>query len=196
MNREGRRAREDAVVTVFSAPDYPPPMEIRGLIGDTKRMIGQHDDLTSLAAIEDYFEEVYWRIGKRGLDEKGILDRFSLSMRGADFAYRSVAQDFRMIESGMVPVIVAVEPSAKDVVDKIRIPEISSGRLARELQPYIVQVPPKAWDLLIRNGHAAFASPDLRGDQFVVMGKTDLYRGDTGLIWEDADYLSVEGSVI
>lgn len=196
VNREGRRARDDSVVTVFRAPGYPPPMEIRGLIGDMKRMIGRHDDLTSLAAIEHYFGEVYWRVGERGLDEKRILERFSLSTRGTDFAYRSVAQDFRLIESGLAPVIADVEQEATKAVEKIGIAEIPSGRLARDLQSYIVQVPPKARDLLIRNGHVAFASPELRGEQFAVLRNKSLYHEDTGLIWEDADYLSMEGSVI
>ena len=195
VNREGKRARDDSTVTVFSAPDYTPPMEIRGLVGDMKRMIHDHDDLTSLAAIEHYFEEVYWRIGEKGLDEKNILGRFSITRRGSDFAYRSVAQDFRMIESGMASVIVAVEEDAKKAVDKIDVPEISSGRLARDLQSYVIQVPPKARDLLIRNGHAVYAAPELRGDQFVVLQSKGLYREDAGLIWEDADYLSVEGSI-
>lgn len=195
VNREGRRSRDESVVTVFSAPDHAPPMEIRGLIGDMKRMIDQHDDLTSLAAIEHYFGEVYWRIGERGLDEKSILDRLALNSRGTDFAYRSVAQDFRMIESGLVPVVVAVEEDAKKIESRIGIAEVSSGRIARDLQSFTVQVPPKARDLLIRNGHVAFASPELRGDQFAVLLNASLYRGNTGLIWEDADYLSVEGAI-
>lgn len=196
VNREGKRQRADSIVTVFSPPDYKPPMEIRALVGDMKRMIGDHDDLASLAAIEHYFEEVYWRVGESGLDGKRILERLAMTARGTDFAYRGVAQDFRMIESGMEPVIVAVEEDAKKAVDKIRIPEISSGRLARELQSYVIQVPPKARDLLIRNGHAVFVAPELRGDQFAVLQSKDLYRGDAGLIWEDAGYLSVEGSLV
>lgn len=195
VNREGRRARDDSTVTVFSSPDYKPPMEIRGLIGDMQRMIRDHDDLTSLAAIEDYFGEVYWRIREKGLDEKKILDRFFLSRQGTNFAYRSVAQDFRMIESGMAPVIVAVEEEAKKAVDKIGVPKISPGGLARELQSYIVQVPPKARDLLVRNSRVVFASPELYGDQFAVLHDKSLYHQDMGLIWENADYLSVEGSM-
>ena len=196
VNREGRRSRDDSTVTVFATPDYKPPQEIRSLAGDMKRVIDKHDDLTSLAAIEDYFGEVYWRVGRQGLDEKGILGRFSCNTCGTDFAYRRVAQDFRVIESGMVPVIVAVEEDARKAVDKIGIAEISSGRLARDLQSFIVQVPPKARDLLIRNGHVVFVAPELRGDQFAVLRNESLYREDTGLIWEDADYLSVEGSVV
>jgi CRISPR-associated endonuclease/helicase Cas3 len=64
------------------------------------------------------------------------------------------------------------------------------------LQSFTVQVPPKARDILLRNGHAAFAAPDLRGDQFAVLRTPGLYRPDVGLLWENADYLAVEDSVI
>lgn len=202
-NREGKRALEDSVVTVFQAPDYKPPAEIAGLIGDMKRMIDKHDDLLSLEAIEDYFGEVYWRMGDR-LDgkekSKAILPRFRFGrfggQPGTDFAFRSVAADFRMIDSTMVPVIVASDDASRKAVDDLGIAGLSSGSLARRLQNYVVQVPPNARDLLLRNGHAAFVRPDLRGDQFAVLRTQSFYRSDVGLLWEDADYLAMDAMVI
>lgn len=196
VNREGRRARQDSIVTIFRATDYKPPHEIAGLIGDMKRIICKHEDLTAPAAIEEYFGEVYWRVGDKGLDEKGILERLSFNAHGTDFRYRSVARDFRMIESGLEPVIVAIDDDARAAVEKLGVEDISSGRLARDLQSHVVLVPPKARDLLIRNGHAAFVEPKLRGDQFAVLMNDSLYKSDVGLIWEDAEYLSLEGSIL
>jgi len=74
-NREGRREIVESIVTIFSAPDFPPPAEIRGLTGDMKRMAGNHADLLSPPALQEYFEEVYWRKGPDGLDRKSILSR-------------------------------------------------------------------------------------------------------------------------
>lgn len=195
VNREGKRPRDESIVKVFTPVGYAPPREIRGLIGDMKRIIGRHEDLTSLAAVEDYFGEVYWRVGEKGLDAKNILDRLIMTRQETNFAYRAISEDFRMIESGLAPVIIAIEEDAEKIVDQLRIEQISSGRLARDLQPYIVQVPPKARDMLIRNGHAAYEQPELRGDQFVVLTSSGLYREDVGLLWEDADYLTTEGSM-
>lgn len=195
-NREGKRARRESIVTVFDPPDYPAPREIRSLISDMKRMIGQHDDLLSLSAIEDYFNEVYWRMGTEGLDSKGILDCFRFSMTGTDFAYRSAAEKFRMIESGMVPVIIPYDARARQAIGELGIDNISSGKLARKLQSCIVQVPPKARALLIANGHVRFEHPDLRGDQFAVLQTQSLYASDVGLLWEDADYLAEENMMI
>jgi len=194
-NREGRNPPQESIVTVFSTPDYKPPHEIVDLIGDMGRMARNHKDLQSLAAIEDYFGEVYWRAGER-LDQKKIFAAFKVGREGTDFAFRSVAETFRMIESTMEPVIVAFDDAAKKAVKELSVEQISSGRIARGLQAYVVQVPPLARALLIRNGHVAFERPDLRGDQFAVLRKDSLYDEKVGLLWEAPEYLAVEDSIV
>lgn len=164
------------------------------------RALANHlDDPQSLAAIRDYFGEVYWRMNER-LDgkskDKAIIPRLRLSDSETDFAFRSIAADFRMIESGMEPVIVARDVPAQKAVNELAIAQISSGRLARELQVYLVQVPPKARQRLIECGHVKFVAPDLRADQFAVLQTRSLYREDVGLIWEDAEYLAEESLMI
>jgi len=192
-NREGKRAAEDSIVSVFEAPDFPPPPEIRNLTGDLSRIFKDHDDLLSPAAMEDYFGEVYWRVGPQGLDREGILGLLSkVDRTGVHFAYRTAAEKFRMIESGMVPVVIPRDVRSHEAIRLLGVEAISSGRLARELQPYIVQVPPRARARLIANGRARFEHPILRGDQFCVLTDPDLYTPETGLLWEDADYLSTE----
>lgn len=190
-NREGARAREDSVVTVFEPPDHAPPSEIAGLIGDTRRMIEDHGDLQSPAAMEAYFREVFWRVGD-GLDREKIVPRFDMTEAGTDFAFRSAAEDFRMIESGMAPVIVPFDDFAKRKIADLKVRDIPSGALARALQPYIVQVPPRDRERLIAAGRAVFEAPDLRGDQFAVLIKDELYDSELGLIWEDAETLSID----
>jgi CRISPR-associated endonuclease/helicase Cas3 len=198
-NREGRRPVEKSIVTVFSTPDYKNPPEIAHLVKDMQRMLAPHrDDLLSLDAIADFFGEVYWRMGERldGAEKaKAIMPRLSVSAAGTDFAFRSIAEDFRMIESGLEPVIVPGDSFATEWVAKLGIEEIRSGTIARKLQTYLVQVPPKARDLLIRNGHAEYVRPDLRGDQFVKLTSMNLYKPETGLHWEDAHYLAFEGGI-
>ena len=194
-NREGARDPGASLVTLFKAPDYPPPHEIASLIGDMVRTAGKHADLLSPAAIADYFGEVYWRVGAR-LDEKDILGKFRLSGAQTDFAYRTAAAEFRMIESDMLPVIVPPVGDFESLVQKLSVAEIPSGRLARDLQSYVVQAPPKARQKLIDNGHVVFAAPELRGDQFAVLRTQSLYSRDIGLLWDDAEYLGFENSII
>lgn len=195
-NREGRRPANESVVTVFSAPDYPPPSEIKSLVGDTMRALRDYQgDTQSLEAIRRFFGEVYWREGT-GLDRKGIVDDFKIGGGGTDFAFREVAQKFRMIESNMVPIIIALTEAAKKAVDKLKIEGIPSGIIARELQSYIVQVPSKAREFLIHCGHVGFESPALRGDQFAVLKNERLYVREVGLLWETPEYLALEDTMI
>ena len=142
--------------------------------------------------MEEFFAEVYWRIGAEGLDRHSILADFKLAPNETDFAYRTVAGKFRMIESGLVPVIVAKAHPARAVVDRLAIEAIPSGALARDLQSYVVQVPPRARARLIACGHVTFAEEKKRGDQFAVLATESLYCSDVGLLWEDADYLGLE----
>ena len=195
VNREGCRPPDDSTLTVFRAPDNPPPPEIKGLSGDMARMMHKHKNLFSPAAIEDFFGEVYWRLSPQGLDAKSIFDDFKVGSGLADFSYRAVAEKFRMIESGMVPVIIPGDDKAREAIGKLSIPQIPSGAIARDLQTYIVQVPPRARDRLIDCGRVSFAAPKLRLDQFAVLVDPQLYGDDIGLLWEDAEYLSAEGLV-
>ena len=195
-NREGRRDRAQSMVTVFSAPDYPAPPEIKGLVGDMVRTASAVPDLMSLEAIERFFGEAYWRLGPDRLDAKDILSLYGMDTRGPIFDFRTAAEKFRMIESGMVPVIVPFDDAAKEAVEKLALADIPSGHLARRLQSYVVQVPPKAREKLIDCKHVVFAHPPLRGDQFAVLQTSAMYREDVGLVWEDAEYLGIESPII
>lgn len=197
VNREGRRDPDQSIVTVFKPVGYSVPREIKGLIGDFNRIKDRHGDLFSPAAIEDYFGEVFWRVGD-GLDRENILKKlvFDAGLRSTDFAYRAIGESFRMIESGLLPVIVATEPEAKATLSRLGIESISSGALARELQGYVVQVPPKARGLLMSAGHVRLEQEVLRGDQFAVLLSADLYTNSVGLLWDNAEYLSADSMFI
>ena len=183
-NREGERPVEDSLVTVFAAPDNPPPSEIRGLTGDMGRMADRFDDLLSPAALEAYFSEVYWRVGER-LDREKILADFKVDRTlKTDFAYRAVAEKYRIIESGMAPVIVVGDERARKVVEKLGISDMPSGALARDLQPYVVQTPPQARVRLMACGHVSFLAERERGDQFAALAEgSGLYKREVGLAW-------------
>ena len=113
-NREGVRPVEESVVGVFRSTEHKPPREIAQLTGDMARMAGKHTDLLSrprpCAPISG---EVYWRKGD-ALDREGILQAFRMDARELDFDYRRISEAFRMIESGLAPVIVARETEPRE----------------------------------------------------------------------------------
>ena len=207
-NREGRWKLQDSVVTVFASPGNPPPNELKQLAGAMRRTESRHAELMSLDALCDYFGEVYWQKGAEGLDRIMMPDRdgrwvvtkvlgcFEADGAGTNFLYRSVAQNFGLIESGMVPVIVARDHHAKKALDRLRKDDKAlAGTIARALQPYIVQVPPTARALLIACGHVRFEASARFGEQFAILSTDKLYSEETGLLWEDAEYLAIEGIV-
>lgn len=195
-NREGKRAAADSVVTVFRAPDYPMPKEIRDLVGDLDRLGDRFDaDLLSPEAMRAFLGEMFWRMDEKGLDRNGIMERFRLNGAETNFAYRTVAEKFQLIVTDMRPVIVAREAGAQEAVRRLDVAALSSGGLARALQAYMVQVPRPAFERLRACGHVRYAAPEVRGDQFAVLQTPSLYTPDAGLIWEDGEYLSLEQSI-
>jgi CRISPR-associated endonuclease/helicase Cas3 len=207
VNREGKRAREDSVLTVFIPADDPPQPEIARRAAAMERLPeALWADLAAPAALARYFEEVYWQEGD-GLDvivvEEGgrkvnrsvLKDCFKLSGRETDFAFRTVGENFRLIESGMVPVIVARDEPARRALDRLRWENVSAGSVARALQPYTVQVPPRARHRLVACEHVQFREPGRFGEQFAVLEADSLYREEEGLLWEDEIYLAIEETI-
>lgn len=206
-NREGSRPVDDSIVTVFRPAEAQPPREIKGFIADMERMKNNHgDDPLSPEAMRDYFGEVYWRKGDPGLDRiraKDLdganttikaMDAFSVGSGTTNFAYRTVGEGFRLIESGLAPVIVASDDTPKKALDGLRRGWLTPSACARKIQQYTVQVPPKARQKLIENGHARFVEGF--GDQFAELMTGSLYTQEIGLLWENADYLGSEGAII
>jgi CRISPR-associated endonuclease/helicase Cas3 len=192
-NREGRRPVGESVVTIFKPAEAKPPAEIAGLIGDMLRILGEHcGDLFSPQTIEAYFREVYWRRGDEGLDKHAVIKKFLVGLNDTNFAYRRVAEEFRLIESGMEPVVIAIddEPKATLVALKGGMP---SGMAARKLQNFVVQVPPRDRKKLIENGHIRFVEDF--GDQFAVLITESLYSRARGLLWDKADELGFDGII-
>lgn len=198
-NREGKRPVEDSIVGIFHSPEHKPPREIAALAGDKGRMMDKHaSDLLSPDAMRAYFGEVYWRKGEKELDREGVLKSYGVSSGMASFEYRKVAENFHMIESGLAPVIIArkEDKKARAALDGLRAGKMPPGAASRDLQSYLVQVPPKARALLWKNGHIRFVEEKEFGDQFAELVTESLYREETGLLWEDADYLGWEAAII
>lgn len=195
VNREGKRPAKDSILTVFTAPENPPPTEVAQLAKAMRDTAAKFSDLQSPEAIRDWFKEVYWKMDVN-LDAKRILEHLRFDGKNASFQFRTIAQDYQMIDSPMLPVIIPRDAVAVQAVEDLGKPYMKAGALARILQLYTVQIPAKARALLHTNGKGSFKHTALRGDQFFVLDETALYSGEAGLLWEDADYLSADHSII
>lgn len=114
------------------------------------------------------------------------------------FPFETIAREFQLIETALRPVIVPYATSdtcgyetAKRLLDKLEWVDRAAG-IARDLQPYVVQVPPSARNALLAAGAATAVQERRFADQFVVLKNTDLYRPDVGLTWDDPTFRHAE----
>ncbi|NNM71291.1 CRISPR-associated helicase Cas3' [Enterovirga aerilata] len=206
VNREGRYAAEDSILTVFTpAVDQDTPREIAGFIRDLGRMAREHSDLAHPDAIRAYFREVYFRTDAEldiievrednGATRRSVLDSFRLSGSETNFAYRTVGENFRMVEDQGLPVIVARDEEASIALDRLGRPDASAGAAARLLQRYIVQVPQRSRQRMLDRGDVQFREHARFGEQFPVLAADLLYQDEFGLLWEDDAELGSEDTI-
>ncbi|WP_254460230.1 CRISPR-associated endonuclease Cas3'' [Xanthomonas sacchari] len=205
-NREGRRQPDASEVLVFAPVDWLPPQEMK-LFTEVFRDIERthRDDLLALEAIHAYFQGLYRRLGDNSLDKKAILTLLRDAMID-DLPFDTLARTFKMIETAMRPVIVPYAPYALDpdeevseVADVLRQLEhaehVGVAGAARRLQPWLVQIPEKAYRALWQAHAIAPIAPDRYGEQFMRLCNPRLYDARFGVHWEDPQFLEAQGNV-
>lgn len=201
-NREGRATSGDVFVFRFPAEDgRSTPPGIGRAASAARGVMRKHADPMSLHAIREYFQTLYWASGDEALDANGILPMLSERTKSLDFPFETIAREFRLIETPMVPVIVPYRgPHGTDRTADRLIKELDfaerPGGLARRLQPYTVPVPPQARAALLGFGSVRIVQEARFGEQFVVLENEDIYGDDIGLAWDDPTFRRVEGMVI
>jgi len=141
-NREGRL--NSGQVIIFDPEKHGMPSKgrfgaVAGLTRSTARRLEQFGgELLSLTAIEDYFRQLF-ELEKEQLDAKHILAQLQEGRDGAAFPFASIANDFQLIDSLTVSLVVPWDERAKELMQQAE-RQLSPGSLARVLQPYVVQV--------------------------------------------------------
>lgn len=181
-NREGARAAGD--VFLFE-PAASPPDDVGKRADVARRVLRRfREDPTALDAFREYCRDLYWVKGEDALDEKRILARITERERSLEFPFETIANDFELIESCQEPVVTPWDDAGRQVLRALE-RESSSGRVARRLQRYVVQVSPSARRRLVKRGDAGLFRNEEFGPRFVVLSSPDLYRQDVGLVVVD-----------
>ena len=202
-NREGRLKRLGVLHVFEPAPGEgrKPPPEIEQFASAARTVFRKHDDPMTLEAIREYFQELYWLRGDLALDEKRILAKLGKAAASLDFPFETIANDFRLIETAMVPLIVPwrgfgqEDGTAERLVSRLRREE-RPGRVARRLQPFVVQIPARARSALVAAGAAEVIREAEFGHQFVMLGNRDIYFDDVGLNWDEPTFRNVENLIL
>lgn len=192
-NREGRRDAASSEVLIFSPanPEWAPPPELKQFAQAARAVLPKHeDDLLSPAAIQAYFRELYWQKGDAAFDSGELMSLLQRS-RPDTLPMETLAERFRMIDSVQMPVIVPFDEKAREALRALRFAE-KSGGLARQLQPYLVQLPRQGYEALCKSGAIQPVAPERWGEQFMELAVMDLYDDRFGLSWDDPGFLKSE----
>jgi CRISPR-associated endonuclease/helicase Cas3 len=200
-NREGKRDREESIVQLFEIEGRRSIPELRASEDAAREVLRQPDvDALGLGAMDAYFRRVYWgRTQGRddGLDTKDILGRLNTQAGEIWLPFVDIAQDFRMIDQAMEPVIVPWDDDADRLIKELETAK-SPGAITRELQPYTVNVPRSPFVELQRVGRIVPVNEHRFQDQFMQLTKEardELYKDDLGFDWSEATFRRIESNI-
>ena len=143
-------------------------------------------------AIKEFFDQLYWMKGDEGLDRKGIL-KLLPSNQTLEYAFRTAAGLFRLIDEKYIPVIVQYDGSIT-LLDKIRHNPWNARKILRKLQRYVVNLPEKVH----REMHYAGHIQELQGFEGIyIQETTGIYREDIGFCQpSDKGFLNPDDLII
>ncbi len=198
-NRNGEWPMERSEVLVFANvnDDWAPPPELKQFAQAAQEVLRKHgDDPLSPQAIEAYFRQLYWQKGDKELDAANLLGLVQVS-RLESLPMEMLASKFRMIDTVQLPVIVPYgkDDRARKMIERLRYAE-KSGGLARELQPYLVQLPRQGFDSLRQAGAIQPIAPEKWGEQFMELVNMDIYSERFGVWWEEPTFMKVANTII
>jgi CRISPR-associated endonuclease/helicase Cas3 len=205
-NREGR-LKEAGRVVVFTPAEAKSPRALEAFWQAARLIEKRHrDDLLGLDAIKAYFGELYWQKGGDALDavevdgQRGVLAAISQRVKTYDFAFRAIAEAFRLIDDIMEPVIVPWRADASDddadrLLDKIRNMDRPRTTELRRLQRYTVSIPRGSYKAWLAMGALKPVHPALE-NSLLCFEDLAHYRPDTGLDPGDIGLRSAESNII
>ncbi|BCL62066.1 hypothetical protein DGMP_27590 [Desulfomarina profundi] len=141
-NRNGRN-EVPGKVFVFAFPEDGGCSFFRQAAQSAAKLFGEYEGrLTAPECVRAYFADFFWNNEQR-MDGDGILT-ICLPAQSGDIQFRELAK-FRMIQSASVPVIIAGDEKAQNLVRALEAAEHKGGIL-RKLQQFTVQIYPYQLD--------------------------------------------------
>lgn len=138
-NREGKRSREESIVTVFrlEGSKMPTSLDQRGKVAES--IFGQYaEQLSHPEAIEAYFRELYDISGEDAMDRKGILKLCQEKLP----PMKKIDQEFQLIDDQAVQVFISFDEEADNLLKQLRERQGCGDRaLLRRAGVYTVGVP-------------------------------------------------------
>ena len=196
-------------LVIFVPADDTPPHDLKQAWQAGRTVLRRHPDPQTLAAITDYFGELYGNAGSDALDASKlpgsdtpyrILTAIRERAEALSFPFATIAQAFKVIEDMMEPVIVPWssgpgDDKADTLLASIAAKEAPSRADLRELQQYTVSIPKKRRDDWLSRGVLRPVHPAL-GEALLRFDDLTLYDPRSGLRVNAPDERSSESNVI
>ncbi|MBN2103952.1 CRISPR-associated helicase Cas3' [bacterium] len=169
-NREGKL--EVGNVYVFEPESGIPPGYFRQTAQCAQQLLNRFEGrLLEPDCIHEYFLNYYW-LNQDRMDESNVVEKCRSAHRG-NIQFEDLAE-FQMIRSATIPIIIAIEEEAKQLLNRLNYMDHPS-HILRKLQKYSVQVYPV--ELKQMNGYLGDAYAGIN-----VLQDSDLYSQKLGLI--------------
>ena len=180
-NREGKRAPEESIVTVFERAELP-PMLFRTAIGATREALMNSCDIGARETMQNYFDALRSLSGET-LDKSGVIKAFEKGINGCELPFRTVAENFHLIDQNTRTVYVPFAGGAA-LIERLKAGECSK-ELYRKLGRYAVSVYEPHFQKLYAAGALLTARevPALDEDS-AILNDMSLYSEMTGLTLE------------
>ena len=174
-NREGHRTAADSKTHVFR---FVPEERVRNDSVRQGQIIAEevtalYESMDSLGAIHEYFDRLYHVKGD-GLDKKKILQRLN-EARIRSIPFRTVAEDFHIIKDAAKSILIARDPEARQLAERLRRGE-RSRKLMRLAGLYSVNVYEHTYEELRGAGLL-----DVIDEEIAVLADEGRYLEKTGL---------------
>ncbi|MFW5837046.1 MAG: hypothetical protein ACOCVM_03500 [Desulfovibrionaceae bacterium] len=112
--------------------------------------------------------------------DRRLIDSYQRGLPVCPRPFRTVAEAFRLIPDGGLPVIIPCDETAREHIRALRHAEHPAG-FARRLQPYVVQVYQQDFSAMTAAG-----ALEIVRDRFAVLLREDAYHPAFGLDVEGA----------
>lgn len=172
-NREGKR--DKGMVIIFRAPSAPPGGTPRKALETTETILREANgkiDPIDPKMFDKYFRMLY-------LIER--TDAHNIQVLRQEFNFAEVARQFKIIEDGYMRPVIVPYADASQRLANLQTTGINRSAL-RSLQPFIVNIHPKAFEMLFRSGALQEA---IEGVYCLSPVFPDLYRKDYGLMVDE-----------
>ena len=184
-NREGKLEGLGSL-HIFESADHPIPFSQKAPAEEARSILRNFDDPLSLEAVEQFFQNLFWRVGREELDEKQVLPALTNGVRKLTFQFAEASRNFACFDSPGEAVLVCPDPNLRqELIQGLR-HSPHPGAFARRAQPYTVQLYPNELAALERSREVERIGEGL----FPVLNNMDLYDDDLGLMVECSGQVS------